>query len=348
MFENIITPRIDVKPRAVYETVYRSTTNNIIDISSEKTETELRNSLQDSIQAACHGEAAMPDLLLWDKKGLQYFEDVTYTPSYYLTDEEIGILEEQKYQIAQCIQPGSMFIELGSGNLRKIKILLEALDDLGRDVDYFALDVSLPELQRTLNMVPPGTFRHIRCFGLLGTYDDGRRWLQRPELESRPKVLISLGSTVGSMRRFETAEFLSGFIGSGESNRSFLLGLDGCKDQERVLAAYNDKHGNNHRFIKNGLERANEILGHEAFDLEKWDVVGSWNRENGSHDQYYYPKTDVSLSGEVVPAGRRILAIQSHKYDANDAHMLLKEAGLDVVDAWGSRNQYNLLFLKSV
>lgn len=116
MFENIITPRIDFKPRAVYETVSRSTaSNNIIDIRSDKTETELRSSLQDSIQAACHGEAAMPDLLLWDEKGLQYFEDVTYTPSYYLTDEEIGILEEQKYQIAQYIQPGSMLIELGSG-----------------------------------------------------------------------------------------------------------------------------------------------------------------------------------------------------------------------------------------
>lgn len=116
MLENTTTPIIDAKLRAVHETVSRSTvTNNIFDISSEKTETELRSSLQDSIKAACHGEAAMPDLLLWDKKGLQYFEDVTYTPSYYLTNEEIGILEEQKYKIARCIQPGSLLIELGSG-----------------------------------------------------------------------------------------------------------------------------------------------------------------------------------------------------------------------------------------
>lgn len=190
-------------------------------------------------------------------------------------------------------------------------------------------------------MVPPGTFRHIRCFGLLGTYDDGRRWLQLSEFKSRPKVLISLGSTVGSIERSKTAGFLSSFMEPEESNRSFLLGLDGCKDRERVLAAYNDKHGNNHKFIKNGLERANEILGHEAFDLKKWDVVGSWNWENGSHDQYYYPKTNVSLGGEEFPTGRRILAIQSHKYDANDTHTLLEQAGLGVVDAWGSRNQYS-------
>lgn len=98
MFDNITTPRLEVKPRAVHETVFRSTAaSNIIYISSDKTEIELRSSLQESIQAACHGEAAMPDLL-WDKKGLQYFEDVTYTPSYYLTNEEIGILEKTKIQ----------------------------------------------------------------------------------------------------------------------------------------------------------------------------------------------------------------------------------------------------------
>lgn len=186
-------------------------------------------------------------------------------------------------------------------------------------------------------MVPPGTFRPIRCFGLLGTYDDGRRWLQRPVLESRPKVLIS---TVGSMQRPETADFLLSFMsseGSAGDSRLFLLGLDGCKERERVLGAYNDREGNNRRFIKNGLERANDILGYEIFDLGKWDAVGSWDEENGSNNQYYYPKTDVSLGGEIIPACRRILVIKSHKYDAGDIHTLLQRARLDVADAGAHR-----------
>lgn len=57
----------------------------------------------------------MPDLLLWDEKGLRYFEDVTYSPEYYLTNEEISILEKQKYNIARYIESGSMIVELGSG-----------------------------------------------------------------------------------------------------------------------------------------------------------------------------------------------------------------------------------------
>ncbi|PYH76889.1 hypothetical protein BO82DRAFT_387004 [Aspergillus uvarum CBS 121591] len=325
-------------------------TSNIIDIRTDKSETQLRQSLQDSVHAACHGQAAMPDLLLWDEQGLRFFEEVTFSPAYYLTNEEIGLLEKHKYQIAEHIPPGSMLVELGSGNLRKVKILLDALDELGREVDYFALDVSLAELQRTLSMVPPGIFQHVRCFGLLGTYDDGREWLQRSDLRSRPKTILSLGSTLGSFPRADAAAFLASFVhadASQGSSPSFLIGLDGCKEPARVLAAYNDPEGVNRRFIKHGLDRANEILEHEAFALDRWDVVGQWNAENGSHDQFYVSTGEEELANKRVQAGTRIRAVQSHKYDGDDRMALFGRAGLEEVDAWASGSQYHLLFLSS-
>jgi uncharacterized SAM-dependent methyltransferase len=142
-------------------------------------------------------------------------------------------------------------------------------------VDYFALDFSYPELQRTLSLVPPGRFRHVRCFSLLGTYDDGREWLKRPEIKSRPKIVLSLGSTLGSLQRAETPAFLSSFCsGHADNKASFLVGLDGCKQEARVISAYSDPDGINRRFIKNGLVRANEIMGHDAFDLEQWGCQG--------------------------------------------------------------------------
>ncbi|PWY91603.1 hypothetical protein BO94DRAFT_397650 [Aspergillus sclerotioniger CBS 115572] len=351
MFESIVTPQLhnrqpQIPARAVPAPLVAT---NIIDIRTDKSENQLRQSLEDCIHDACHGEAAMPELLLWDEKGLRYFEDVTYAPSYYLTSEEIGLLEKYKYQIAKNIPSGSMLVELGSGNLRKVKILLNALDELGREVDYFALDVSFQELERTLGVVPPGTFSHVRCFGLLGTYDDGREWMQLPEIRSRSKTIISLGSTLGSFQRPDAADFLASFVGKASGrNTSLLLGLDGCKDPERVLAAYNDPEGVNRRFIKHGLERANDILGYEAFDLEKWSVTGRWDAEHGSHNQYYLPSGEVALGGAIVPAGRSILAVQSHKYDADDRDALCQRAGLDAVDAWASEENYNLLFLRSL
>ena len=89
-----------------------------------------------------------------------------------------------------------MNIKLTEGrNLRKIAILLRALEAAGKNVDYYALDLSLKELKRTLEQVP--TFKHVRCHGLHGTYDDGLDWLKLPENRSKPKCVMSLGSSIG-------------------------------------------------------------------------------------------------------------------------------------------------------
>jgi uncharacterized SAM-dependent methyltransferase len=108
MFESICVPCFAVKPHPSQT----SSVSQIIDIRSDKKDVELRVSLQQSIHS---DSAALPDLLLWDEQGLRYFEDVTYCPSYYLTREEIGLLEKYSLQIAEHIQPGSMLVELGSG-----------------------------------------------------------------------------------------------------------------------------------------------------------------------------------------------------------------------------------------
>ncbi|KAI7974086.1 hypothetical protein EIK77_002951 [Talaromyces pinophilus] len=365
MFENILPIQLTHQAQrrlrdatSIAQTSTTAANSTIIDIRPhpEQTENTLRQSIQESLNKITSDQWSeagvdMPSLLLWDEQGLRYFEDVTYSPSYYLTNEEIGLLEKNKYKIAERIEPGSMLVELGSGNLRKIKILLEALDELGRDVDYFALDVSLPELQRTLALVPPGHFNHVRCFGLLGTYDDGREWLNKPEIQSRPKTLLSLGSTLGSFQRHEVADFLKSFCtpdNAAGRSPSYLIGFDGCKDANRVFKAYNDPEGANQRFVKNGLCRANQILGYDAFDLNHWHVKGIWEAENGRHSQYYYPDTDLSLGDrdgmQFVPAGKSILAIQSHKYDVKDQNELTEKAGLDIVDSWSSGQGYSEFF----
>merc|ERR1712093_736653 len=92
------------------------------------------------------------------------FEEITYLDEYYLTNAEIEVLRSYARNIAEAIPSGSMVVELGSGNLRKVSILLEALDSAGKDIDYYALDLSLKELYRTPEQVPE--FKHVRCHGL--------------------------------------------------------------------------------------------------------------------------------------------------------------------------------------
>ncbi|KAF2774158.1 hypothetical protein EJ03DRAFT_1440 [Teratosphaeria nubilosa] len=81
------------------------------------------------------GLRSFPSLLLWDERGLKYFEEVTYAPEYYLTNTEISLLERHSHEIAKNIKSGSVLLELGSGSLRKTNILLKAIDAAGKHVD---------------------------------------------------------------------------------------------------------------------------------------------------------------------------------------------------------------------
>lgn len=73
---------------------------------------------------------------------------------------------------------------------------MEALEAAGKEIDYYALDLSLKELERTLAAVPQ--FKNVRCHGLHGTYDDGLAWLKSNGIASRPKCILSLGSSIGT------------------------------------------------------------------------------------------------------------------------------------------------------
>lgn len=78
--------------------------------------------------------------------------------------------------------------------------MLQAFEDAKKKIDYFALDLSQTELERTLAEVP--AFNYVTCRGLLGTYDDGREWLKQEALQDRPKCIVHLGSSIGMIFDF--------------------------------------------------------------------------------------------------------------------------------------------------
>ena len=306
----------------------------IIDIRSSTHDISLLEKLEESLSAT---SPSFPSVLLWDEKGLQHFEAVTYSPEYYLTNCEIELLEQHCDKIAEEIAPGSIVLELGSGCLRKIKILLDELEAQRKPVSYYALDLNRSELERTLNQISPSSFRYVKCYGLLGTYDDGRQWLQHRPFIGRPKCILSLGSTIASSPASEAAEFLRGFVEAVKSSTQrtmFVVGIDGCQDGGKVWHAYNDSKGCNSRFISNLLLHANKVLGYEAFDPEDWKVEGEWNAKCGSHDQFLIPQRDLIASGVELKKGRGLYVVSSYKFDAEEQEKMWEDAGLELKSCW--------------
>lgn len=206
--------------------------------------------------------------------------------------------------------------------------MLDAIDKKGLPVSYYALDLSREELERTLAEIPPGTFKNVRCYGLLGTYDDGLVWLKQPKNLKRPKAVLHLGSSIGNFNRADAADFLSQFGGVLGEKDSFLLGIDACTDSDKVYHAYNDSLGITHQFVLNGLVQANELLGYNAFNAADWEVIGEYDTVAGRHHAFVSPLRDVEVEGVHVKAGERVRIEESYKYDRQQTKDLLAAAGM--------------------
>lgn len=266
---------------------------------------------------------------------------------YYLTKAEIDILMESAREIASIITSGSMVVELGSGNLRKVIFLLKEFEKQKKKIDYYALDLCAKELNRTLEQAPP--FRYVSCYGLHGTYEDGLLWLGSAINRQRSKVILSLGSSLGNFRFHEAKEFLSKISHILMPGDFALIGMDHSSDSSKVYHAYNDKKGLTHKFILNGLESVNEILGEQAFKLNDWRVVGEYiyDDEGGRHQAFLTPICDVSYENYFhIKAGERIQIEQSLKFSLEKTANLWKQSCLRKSYMWShSTESYNLYLL---
>lgn len=225
--------------------------------------------------------------------------------------------------------------------MRKIKILLDTLERHGKDVEYYALDLSLTELERTFSELPKDQYKHVQYRGLLGTYDDGLKWLKQPADRSRPLWILTLGSSLGNFDHDEAAMFLRDFAISMGPRDHMIVGLDACQNEARVFHAYNDKIGTTHRFILNGLSHLNNLMGKRVFNLADWKVVGRYNSTKNCHQAYYQAITDIVVEGLVVKAGDQIRVEESYKYSGSQRNELLKRAGLVSRAIYGnSSNDY--------
>ncbi|KAK9383774.1 uncharacterized protein V2V93DRAFT_362701 [Kockiozyma suomiensis] len=281
--------------------------------------------------------------ILYDTRGLQLYDSITHTPEYYLTASEIGILTSHAQDIAASVPDSAILLELGCGSLAKTQILLTALDRLGKKVSYYALDLSKAELERSISRIGNG-LSHVSITGLLGTYDDARRWLafQRQRRQS-PVVAIWLGSSIGNFTRQQASQFLSSF--ASEALRpadSFVVGIDRRNEPAKVWKAYNDDLGATDAFIMNGLDHVNSIFDKKLFKKDEWKYSGIYHNEEGFHEAYYVAQRDVDLSSTVAikfSKGDKIKIEHSYKYSSRETAQLFDQSGLIPIYCWTDKSE---------
>lgn len=215
-------------------------------------------------------------------------------------------------------------------------ILLRAFEEAEKAVEYFALDLSLSELHRTLAAIPSGTYRFVKFAALHGTYDDGLTWLKRNNTAAKTTCVLSLGSSIGNFSRADAAKFLNQFARELKPQDMIIVGVDSCQDAKKIFQAYNDSKGVTQAFYRNGLTHANRLLGYEGFKQSEWDVVGSYNDESHFHEAYYSAKCDVQINGIKIPQGTHVHLETANKYSEKELSQLWQASGLIHQAAYGN------------
>ncbi|KAF9253346.1 hypothetical protein DTO013E5_266 [Penicillium roqueforti] len=321
-------------------------TVEIVNIHQDDMEFSLVDEIYKSLDPPKGKPRSFPTLLLYDTKGLKLFEDITYLDEYYLTNTEIEILTKHAKRIVARIPENAQLVELGSGNLRKVEILLRECERVEKKVDYYALDLSLGELKRTFSEISPESFTHVGFHGLHGTYDDGLDWLKIPENRKRPTVVLSIGSSMGNFSPPGAAEFLGNFSKQLNPSDFMLIGLDACKNPEKVFNAYNDAKGVTRQFYENGLLHANRVLGFQAFKAGEWEVLTTYDPRGGRHQAFYAPKVDVVINGIKIAKGEKLVCEEAWKYGRKERDELWRKANLiSEVEFGNSTEDYYLHLL---
>ncbi|CCG81205.1 Putative uncharacterized protein [Taphrina deformans PYCC 5710] len=291
-------------------------------------------------------DGTLPTMLLYDEKGLQLFEKITYNPHYYLTESEIEILQQNSVEIASQIRD-STIIELGSGALRKTSLILQAVDALKIDTDYYALDLDRKELERCLGDLQKSfAFKHVQLHGLHADYNDIHAFIRN---SNRRVSILWMGSSVGNFDRHEASDFLLSLKSAMKPGDSIVVGVDHRNAQSLVQCAYNDPEGDSQAFELNALVHANRILGREAFKAEEWSYEGLYDEINGRHEAAFCAQADVVIEeGLTIQKGSKIRIERSYKYSKHEVLQLFDRAQLNLHEYWSDERDLYSLYLTTV
>jgi uncharacterized SAM-dependent methyltransferase len=86
----------------------------IVDIRRQELSFNLTDDIKRGLTSSKDAKI-LSTLVLYDQKGLQLFQEITYLDEYYLTNAEIEVLELYSEEIARNIPHGAEVVELGSG-----------------------------------------------------------------------------------------------------------------------------------------------------------------------------------------------------------------------------------------
>ncbi|KAI8625006.1 histidine-specific methyltransferase [Xylariaceae sp. FL1651] len=296
--------------------------------------------------------------LMWDDVGLGLFRKITCNPAYNQMTDELALMRHHLKSISETVCDGVIIIDLGSGDFKKLKLLLSALSDERKRVVYYAVDLSKESLVDNLAQFYKQGYPNMRAYGLWGTFDDAHAWLSQFHSDQwHPRYFCSLGSQLGNDYYSETVRVWRKWATLFDKNDRFLVGLDSTSNIQRLWDSYHDADGLFETYIRNGFKNSNYVLGTKWYKHEEWDISGEVTHNPTIHRFVLTARKDVEIhsldpssskaSVKKFAKGDRIHCYESFKYSQETVLRQFAESAYDVRSIWssmdGTYHQYLLM-----
>lgn len=290
---------------------------------------------------------------IYDENGDRLFQKIMNLDEYYLTRCEMEIISKNTQSISNLFRDrenGLDLIELGSGDGKKTKILLNHMLKNEFNFSYRPIDISensLRSLRNSLHTEIP----KLEVCGMVGEYFEVLEQLQT--LNNRKKVILFLGSNIGNLPHSEAVNFLKKLSDVLQKDDLVFIGMDQKKDPQTIQNAYNDKTGITEEFNRNLLLRINREMN-ANFDVSKFIHWETYNPETGTAKSFLLAREEMDVHIKALDLEihfekwETIQTEISQKYDNRTVEWLTAQSRLEIVTSFTDSKGYfkNYIFKK--
>ncbi|MEM7666197.1 MAG: L-histidine N(alpha)-methyltransferase [Pseudomonadota bacterium] len=310
----------------------------LVERDEEGVDTAFRADVLDGLAQA---QKAIPARWLYDDAGSQLFEDITQLPEYYPTRAETEILRDRGDEFAAKIGEGRAVVEFGSGSSVKTPLLLSAIAPSA----YVPLDISGDFLRAAAADL-------AEKFPGLPVYPVEADFMRRVELPAQvadlPKLGFFPGSTIGNMVAHTAVDLLRNMRETLDTGAMLLIGMDLIKDEDVLVAAYDDAAGVTAEFNYNLVRRINRELSGDI-PLDALTHEARWDDDNARVEMHLVAGEDIAFKVDgrsfAMAAGETIHTENSHKFNRRTSNMLLLAGGWEPTERWLDREDRFSLIL---
>ena len=282
------------------------------------------------------GQKELPSKYLYDDVGSALFEVISRLPEYGLTRADERLLRRHADDIVDRLAGPVAVVELGSGNGRKTRWLLEALCRR-QQTSYYPVEISpsaLAQCERELRDIDS-----ISIVGFEREYLDGLLEVAAQRAANQRLFVLFLGSTIGNFDRPAGVKFLADIRRILEPGDFLLLGTDLEKPGAQLIRAYDDELGVTAAFNLNLLARVNRELC-ANFDLDQFAHEARINHAERRIELHLRSKRRQTVrvrTAEItveLREGETIWTESCHKYVADETVEMAADSGFRCEAQW--------------